>query len=211
MIIGLSGKYCAGKNAAASVFEELNIPSIDVDKLGHMALDAQINRIEEAFGSGVIVKSEPNNRSNPAKTVNRKELGAIVFSDPEKLRVLELITHPWMVEETERRIAEFLQCGSTHVVINAAVLLKMGLHQLCDTVLWVDAPLFIRIRRGLSRDPLKLPAVLKRIYTQRTLKPQPLGKYVDIYKVDNRSGIDQLRMEIRKILGQLEQKGSNGR
>lgn len=211
MIIGLSGKYCAGKNAAADIFTEMGVPSIDVDKLGHLALDAEIGRIEKEFGSLVIIEDELQNGNSQRRTVNRKALGEIVFSDPERMKVLEAITHPWMVSETTRLADQYLRQGSTHVVVNAAILLKMGLHKICDVVVWIDAPLAVRVKRGLLRDPLKLPAVLKRIHAQRTLKPQPLGKYVDIYKVDNRLGIDQLKEKISNVLNQIEQKGSNGR
>jgi len=211
MVIGLSGKYCSGKNAAASIFEELDLPAIDVDKLGHLALAAEITRIEEVFGSQVIAEEKPQNRSLPLRFVNRRALGSIVFSDPAKLIALEEITHPWMVQEITRRIEEFGRKGHRHVIVNAAILYRMGLHTICESVVWIEAPLCLRIRRALSRDPLKLPAVIKRIYAQRKLKPQPLGKYVDIYKVENRSGIDSLRTEIRDVLDLIEQKGRDGR
>ena len=211
MVIGLSGKYCAGKNAAAAVFEEIGIPTIDVDRLGHLALESEVDRIEKEFGPSVI-KTESACGGEPARrVVDRRALGGIVFSDPGRLRALEKITHPWMVDETRRRIESFTGEGAKHVVVNAAILLHMGLHQLCDAVVWVDAPLGLRIRRALSRDSLNLRAVLKRIYTQRTLKAQPLAEYVDIYRIENKSGIDFLKKEISMVLDSMEQKGKNGR
>ncbi|MBI9108471.1 MAG: dephospho-CoA kinase [Spirochaetales bacterium] len=211
MVIGLSGKYCSGKNAAATIFEGMQIPSIDVDKLGHLALESEIGRIEKEFGSRVIQEEESCKGGAAARTVDRKALGEIVFAEPEKLKALESIIHPWMVSETERRIREYTSGGSRHIVINAAILFKMGLHSHCHCVVWVEAPLYMRIIRALNRDPLNLPAVLKRIYAQRKLKPKPLEKYVDIYRIVNKSGMDSLRMEIRSVLDLIEQKGSHGR
>jgi dephospho-CoA kinase len=63
----------------------------------------------------------------------------------------------------------------------------------------------------MKRDNLSLPAVLKRIFVQRNLKTKSLEKYVDIYKVGNRAGLDSVEKQIEKILVQIEQKGSNGR
>ena len=202
MVIGLSGKYCSGKNSAAALLEDKGIPSIDVDRLGHAALEANAEKIIAEFGGSV---------AGPDGSVDRKALGNIVFSDPESLKRLEAVSHPWMAEETSRLVNRYLSSGSRHVVINAAVLYRMGLHSLCDCVIWIDAPLFLRILRGLNRDPLNLPSVLKRILAQRQLKPQPLAESVDIYRVGNRSGIEALRTELEKVLVQIEQKGRYGR
>ena len=206
MIIGLSGKYCAGKNAAASILEQRGIPTIDVDKLGHQALSAQVERIAEAFGEMVITEDEKGLR-----TVNRKALGEIVFSDAAQLERLESISHPWMKEETSSLIKSLLHKGARHVVINAAILYKMNLDKLCDCVIWIDAPLLIRFRRALKRDSTGITVVLKRIYTQRQLKPKPSGNFVDIYRVGNGAGIQQLERRIDLILNNIEQKGRDGR
>ncbi len=206
MIIGLTGKYCAGKNAAAAVFEEKGIPSIDVDKLGHRALDARIEEIAEAFGPEVVVTDK-----NGKRTVDRKALGSIVFSDPQKLFRLEKISHPWMKAETARLTAGYKAEGRRHVVVNAAILYRMELDKLCDCVIWIEAPLVTRFRRALKRDSAGIAAVIKRIYTQRQLKPKPSENSVDIYRVENRTGISPLRLKIEHVLNEIEQKGSDGR
>lgn len=208
MVIGLTGKYCAGKNAAEAFFTAQKIPSIDVDKLGHLALDAQLDQIENAFGPSVI--SSPDEASG-IRTVNRRALGAVVFSDPAALNKLEAISHPWMKEETARLIAEKKAEGAEHVVINAAILHKMKLDTLCNCIIWIEAPLLVRIKRGLSRDNRGLFSVLKRIYTQRELKPKPSLNSVDIYRVGNGSNFDTLKSKLDAVLANIEQKGRDGR
>jgi dephospho-CoA kinase len=39
MIIGLTGKYCAGKNYIAVLLEARGLPVLDVDKLGYQTLE----------------------------------------------------------------------------------------------------------------------------------------------------------------------------
>ncbi len=202
MVIGLTGKYCAGKNAVSAVLEEAGAAVIDVDKLGHQALAENSLKIADVFGKDII---------DPDGSVNRRKLGAVVFSDPSMLAKLESISHPWMVEKTRRLITEYQTAGKENVIINAAILLHMKLHVLCSAVIWVDAPFFTRIDRGMKRDNMGLSAVLKRIWSQRSLKAQPLRKYVDTYTIRNSDGTDLLNSKVRTLLEEIEQKGRNGR
>ncbi len=176
-VVGLAGKYCAGKNRICAIFEEAGFRPIDVDRLGHEALEVPDvrARIADAFGSAVFL---------PDGKVDRKALGALVFSDPAKLSALESIVHPWMTERTRELIGRY----GDKVIVNAAILHRMGLHAYCDAVVWVEAPLCERIRRGLRRDGLSLYAVLRRIWSQRALTPQPFRDTVDTYTVRNARG-----------------------
>ena len=122
MVIGLTGKYCSGKNAAESIMTEYGYPSIDVDKLGHLALAGEIEKIEKAFGAGVITQD-----ADGVKSVDRRALGAIVFSDPAGLKRLESISHPWMKAETARLVEVQKASGAKHIIINAAILYHMKL------------------------------------------------------------------------------------
>ncbi len=211
MVIGLTGKYCAGKNAAAAVFEEKGIPVIDVDKLGHLALEANTKLIRQAFGDGVMHKQADAGCPDSGAAVDRKALGALVFSDPEALEKLESINHPWMKEETARLVKQYTAEGAPHVVINAAILYKMKLDLLCDTVIWITAPLFTRIGRALRRDSAGIISVIKRIYAQRQLNPKQSRNSVDIYRVGNGAGTDRLKSNINAVLENIEQKGRDGR
>ena len=83
MIIGLTGKSCAGKDTVASMLSADRFSVIDVDALGHVALEANHGRLREAFGDSIF---------RPDGTVDRKILGPIVFSDPSKLGLLDSIT-----------------------------------------------------------------------------------------------------------------------
>lgn len=205
MVIGLTGKYCAGKNQAAAVLESKGWRSIDVDKLGHQALKAQTGLIKEAFGDAVIINE------GGIESVNRKALGKIVFSSAEQLQRLEQISHPWMVTETARLITQYQAEGAEHVIINAAVLYRMKLDSLCGAVIWIEAPLLTRIRRALKRDNAGIFQIFKRIYTQRQLKPKPSAESVDTYRVGNNSDSDALHRNLESVLEQIEQKERNGR
>ncbi len=84
MIVGLTGRSCSGKDAVAGMLDE-RFYVVDEDGLGHQALTANTEKLRAAFGDGIF--SEDG-------SVNRKALGAIVFSSPEKLEILNGISHP---------------------------------------------------------------------------------------------------------------------
>lgn len=172
MTVGICGKYCSGKNEAARVFAARGYRIIDVDGLGHEAHEGRKEELTAAFGEGILA---------PDGSVSRGRLGRLVFGDRRKLRLLEEIVHPYMVE----RVKQILSETSGPAVINAALLFPMGLHTLCDRIIVVRAPLPARIRRALERDKLGLPAVLRRIWAQRKLIPQSYLLPADTIIVEN--------------------------
>jgi hypothetical protein len=70
MLIGLTGKYCAGKNHVAALLEARGFEVLDVDKLGHKATEDQKEAIVGLFGPGVL-------RQDGA--VDRRVLGELTF------------------------------------------------------------------------------------------------------------------------------------
>ncbi|MBN1647084.1 MAG: dephospho-CoA kinase [Spirochaetales bacterium] len=185
MVIGVSGKYCSGKNRLCSLLEARGWKQIDVDKLGHRALVEKRGRVTAEFGTSILAADG---------SIDRQRLGRIVFSGPRRMRRLEAIIHPLMYTWTEESCA----VGSD-TVINAAMLYRMQLYRLCDRVIWVSAPLSVRIQRAMQRDGLSLFKVLKRTVFQRKLKSKHLRRIVDIYTIRN-DGKTDLSSELDSFL-----------
>ncbi|MBN1837165.1 MAG: dephospho-CoA kinase [Spirochaetales bacterium] len=191
--MGVAGGYCTGKDALVSVLEGRGFRQIDVDSLGHAALrDPEVRReIVAAFGPGVL---------GPDGTVDRKGLGAVVFRDRRGLRRLEAILHPRM----SARVEQLLEHAGSRVVINAAILFRMGLQRHCDFVICVRAPLAARLLRAKRRDGLGPAAALRRLAAQRGICPKTNAREVDTYYVDNSRGLDWLEQQ---AIGILKQRG----
>lgn len=171
MVIGLAGKYCAGKNIAARVLETRGFFVIDEDLIGHEVLESESQRVTEVFGSDIL---DADGR------ISRKKLGAVVFNNSEKLELLESILHPVMVYQTKELLAKRKQ---EHAAVNAAVLFKMDLHKICDFVITIKAPFVLRLHRALKRDKKGLIRTLQRIWSQRSLNKGAWN--VDMYSVCN--------------------------
>ena len=192
MIIGLTGKYCAGKNSAAAVFEEKGFIHIDVDRLGHSALPAVKDAVVAHFGTDILDGDE----------INRKKLGEIVFSDENEKKALEKIIHPVMTDMVRDRIAS--EEGSD-ILLNAAILHHMGLDKLCSAVVWVDAPLIARIRRALKRDGISLKEVFKRIKTQNNLNTNLMKKNTDTYIIRNGGDLKKISESVEILIEKLKE------
>jgi dephospho-CoA kinase len=175
VVIGLAGRACAGKNRFAEQFGLLGCLSIDVDLLGHEALCSRRDAIGETFGQELVRDGK----------VDRKALGALVFSDPAKLRQLESIVHPAMVERCAAMIAEARDEGRTAVVINAALLHRMGLDRLCDRIVFVSVFPVVRFFRSRKRDRLSLKRFLARERAQRDIRPGNFAKGIPVEKMHN--------------------------
>lgn len=180
MIVGLAGKACAGKDTLVPFFLSRGFVLVDADQVGHRALEANREAVLTRFG-----------------TVDRPALGRIVFADSRALADLEAITHPWIGSEIRRLVTQ--EAG--HVVINAALLHKLGLYRLCDVVVWVDAPLMTRIRRARSRDRWTWRRILDRIWAQRKLGPHVFPQDVDILRVDNDGPPERARKVLEARFG----------
>lgn len=189
MVIGISGKYCAGKNKLAGLLEKRGFNIIDVDRVGHEALESVRGKVIDRFGRTIL---------DDRGRINRSALGKIVFKDKEALRDLEAIVHPWMVDKIKTLVKQSRDKGP--VVINAALLFKMGLHELCDFIFWVDASFFSRIKRARKRDHLSFLQIIRRIFTQLKLTAQHSFLDVDMYKVRNSGGPENLEKQVEAVL-----------
>jgi dephospho-CoA kinase len=173
-LIGLTGTYCAGKNHIAGILEARGLPVLDVDKLGHQAVEAGREAVIARFGGDIL---------GPGGKIDRRLLGEKVFGKPEELAALEAIVHP----EANRLTSEWIagQHGPA-CVINAALLHKSSAFSRLDCIILVEAPFLTRLLRARRRDRLPWFSLLKRLRSQTRFTPQYLSGTADIYKVDNR-------------------------
>jgi dephospho-CoA kinase len=196
MVLGLTGRYCAGKDTAARVLGRRGFRVLDVDAIGHEVLQERCEEVAAAFGPGV---------RRADGSIDRQALGRIVFADPSALARHEAIVHPAMVERV-RVLAAAERAAGRDLAVNAALLRQMGLDRLCDAVLEVRACLPLRILRGLRRDRLGLVQVLQRTRSQRRgsrrLNRKTPG--VDTYIVRNdRATTRRLELSVDRLVDRL--------
>ena len=172
MIIGLTGTYCAGKNYIAGILEKRGLPVLDVDKLGHLAIETEKQLILDRFGIDILSANG---------TIDRKRLSAKVFGKPAELAALEAIIHPAVNRETNA----WIKNQGKYCVINAALLHRSSAFSMIDVLIVVEASFFTRLLRARRRDRLSWAELLKRFRSQKKFPAQYFSKKADIIRVKN--------------------------
>lgn len=198
LVLGLTGKSCAGKDLASAVLASRGWTIIDLDREGHLALDGNPEAIIGAFGPEV---------EGAGGRVDRKALGRVVFSDPRALARLEEIVHPEMIASVELQIRRAAEGDApARVVINGALVERMGLTRLCDALLVITAPLPLRLLRAIRRDRISPVSALKRFASQRDIGAKRNEKDVDTYYICNPSGAAALEHKVTGFAEELERR-----
>lgn len=187
MILGLTGGYCAGKSTAAAILASRGWLNIEVDSMGHRALELALDEVVGLLG--------PSARDADGKP-DRRAIGSLVFADPALMARYEAIVHPVM----NRLSAQAVEAAGAdaRVLLNAAILYRLPLAASCGIILEVNAPLAIRLWRGVRRDRQGPRAALARIRAQSGLwsMGKALGRRV--IRVSNSGGRAALERALKK-------------
>jgi len=114
---GLTGGVASGKSTVAAMFAELGAKIIDADRVAHEVIrwpQPAYHEIVRHFGFEIL---------DAQGEIDRKRLGAVVFRDPDKLRLLNSVVHPRVIERVEQRAEAFLLSDPGAVVLVDAALL----------------------------------------------------------------------------------------
>src|SRR6185369_10389421 len=145
-VIGLTGGIATGKNSVARFFAERGIPVIDADQLAREAVQPGSPALEQVialFGRELLAHDG---------SLNRKRLGALIFSDPEKRRRIEGILHPEIRKIAEGLIAQAASSGHRRLIYMAPLLIEAGATDRVDEIWVVTVRPEIQLERLMRRD-----------------------------------------------------------
>ena len=156
MVVGLTGMSGAGKSYVAARLDAAGFNIVDADKVYHTLVSHDsdcIREIEKEFGSSVI---------NPDRSLNRSALAPVVFADPEKLMLLNRITHKYVLEEIRNQISVL----SGICVVDAPQLFESGFDDECDLIIGVVADIDVCVSRIVVRDKITPEKARSRLANQ---------------------------------------------
>ena len=189
-IFGITGPTGAGKSTVSEMFRARGVYVLDADAAARRVTEKGsecLGEICKAFGSGILL---------PDGTLDRKKLSDIVFTDPDKLIILNRITHKYIKAYIEREIEE---SGAELAAIDGAVLIGSPVMDMCSALVVVTASPDIRLNRIMARDSLSREAALRRMSAQ--LGDEEYLKYAD-YIIDNNGRLQG--EEIERICNEIK-------
>lgn len=154
MILGITGGTGCGKTTLLSCIAEAGGVILDCDAIYHQLLETDgslLSAIETRF---------PGTVENGF--LQRKKLGALVFSDEAALLDLNAITHGAVRAEVQKRLAGTPPLAA----IDAIALFEGGLAEFCDLTVAVTAPVEDRVARLMARDGISESYARSRIAAQ---------------------------------------------
>ena len=145
-VIGLTGGVASGKSSAALFFADRGIPVIDADQLARDAVlpgTPALEQIVTLFGAEVLTDDG---------MLDRKRLGALIFSDPQKRRQLEGILHPEIRRLAQEQIALAAAAGHRRLIYMAPLLIEAGATDRVDDIWVITVRPEVQLERLMRRD-----------------------------------------------------------
>ena len=175
--VAIVGNIASGKSTVEKILLNEGYKVYDADVVAHEIL-ASNKDVKREFG-----------------TVDRKKLAQIVFSNPEKLKLLESIIHPLVKNE----ILKIFETQEKIIFISVPQLFEAGFESLFDKIIYITAEKAIRLERLMRRNHLTQNEAQVRIDAQKDMNKESKSDFV-IY---NNKTFEDLEKELKEILSIL--------
>jgi dephospho-CoA kinase len=193
-LVGLTGGIGSGKSTVAQMLRERGIPVIDADAIARRV-------VEPGWPAhGEIATAWPEVIAADGR-IDRKKLGAIVFSDLTIQARLEAITHPRIREQVAVQSAALEAAGHGLAFLEAALLVETGFYKQLDGLVVVSLDENAQLERVMARDACTRESAVARIRAQR-----PLADKVRVadHVIDNDGDIESTRAKLAQIVHAIE-------
>lgn len=194
---GLTSSIACGKSTVLKQIQQLGVPTFDIDKAVHTlwATDTELlEKTRQLFGPGVFGEDGK---------IDRKKLGEIAFSDPEKLKTLESWIHPKVRQMMFRFFEDNAQAKLA--VAEIPLLFESKMENLFDLIVVVKASLDQQIQRLMSRNSLTREQALARIQKQmpveeKVQRAEALGGVI----IDNSGSVEETEAQVRQWVSRYQ-------
>lgn len=146
--IAITGGIACGKTLASNTLSDLGACIIDADIIARKIVEKGsigAKEIEQAFGKEFFDENGE---------LIRRKLSKYVFGKPNRVQLLNSITHPLIRQEIHTLIGDLEDCKAVFVVI--PLLIESGMTDMFDRVWVITAEQDIRIKRMIKRDNISI-------------------------------------------------------
>jgi len=195
LLVALTGGIATGKSIVAQVLEQLGCYIHESDTLAH-ELQAPETPAWKAlvahFGEKIL---------NPDKTINRRILGTIIFSDKKEQDFLNNLLHPLVIAKKRELVQKIEEVGSYKIFVSeAALTIEAGFTKFFDKIIVVHCDGEIQLKRLMERDSIDRNEALTKIKSQMPLDEKI--KHAD-YIVDTSGSLRQTLEQAEQVYRNL--------
>lgn len=196
--VGLTGGIGSGKSAVSRLLAERGAVVVDADAIAREVVEPGtpgLAAVVAEFGDGVL---------RPDGSLDRPALGAIVFSDPQRLAALNAIVHPLIAARTGELVAA--APAAAVVVHDVPLLTENNLAAGYDVVVVVDVPVELQLDRLVRLRGMTEADARARIAAQAD-REQRLA--VAHLVIDNSGTLEQLAAQVDALWADLESRAGH--
>jgi dephospho-CoA kinase len=190
-LVGLTGGIASGKSTVGRQLVELGCRLVDADVLAREAVapgEPAWRAVVEEFGPDVVL---------PGGQLDRKRLGALVFADPARRKVLEAITHPAIMARRQAILDTWTTEGFDGlVVLDIPLLVEIGAAAHFDRVILVYAEREAQLERLMVRDGFDRAEAERRVASQMPLAEKARHAH---YVVDSSGAHEETAAQVRAV------------
>lgn len=196
-LYGLTGGIATGKSTVARHFVERGMPLIDADALAREIVgpgQPALREIGLRFPGVVSADGQ----------LDRKALGARIFSDPKERAALDAITHPRIRQAVLERSVALAESGAPRALYDAPLLIENRLHEGLSGVVLVVAPRDVQRARLMERNHLTAPEADARIDSQMPLDEK---RRFATWIIDNGGTREQTARQVDAVWNEMLARG----
>ncbi|PIC67701.1 dephospho-CoA kinase [Sporosarcina sp. P21c] len=178
MIIGLTGSIASGKSTVANMLREKGYPIVDADVIAREVVEPGsplLDKIQQTFGEEVVREDG---------TLNREQLGAIIFGDEVKRRQLNELMHPAIRGRMISQREDYVTQGYQTVIMDIPLLFESKLQEYVEKIVVVSVTKQIQKQRLMARNEWTEQEAAARIASQLDLNIKEQGADAVIYNND---------------------------
>ncbi|KUP29615.1 MULTISPECIES: dephospho-CoA kinase [Bacillus] len=191
LVIGLTGGIASGKSTVANMLIDKGITVIDADIIAKQAVEIGMpayRQIIDEFGEDILLENGD---------IDRRKLGALVFTNEQKRLALNSIVHPAVREEMLKRRDESIANQETFVVLDIPLLFESKLESLVDKIIVVSVTKELQLERLTKRNQLTVEEALSRIRSQMPLE-EKVSRADNV--IDNSGTLEETKQQLEEIL-----------
>ncbi|CAB4313842.1 unnamed protein product [Prunus armeniaca] len=190
-IVGLTGGIASGKSTVSNLFKAHDFPVVDADLVARDVLKkgkTGWKKVVSAFGDDIL---------QPDGEVDRPKLGQIIFSNPEKRKLLNRVLAPYIWFGIFWEVLKLWTEGFKIIVVDVPLLFEAKMDKWTKPIVlvWVDSE--TQLQRLMLRDSTSEDDAHNKINAQMSLD---LKKTKADLVIDNTGSLKDLREQFRSIL-----------